>query len=99
MIFFVLEIYFTLGYITEIIACRSGDLQIENFMQPLARLLACAMWPPQAHEFDTPGVIDKALDLLLKNHKLNTENGIWHLTSLSGTDIAVSHVCTTYSPQ
>ena len=51
-----MEINLTLGYITEIVAQRSGDLQIENLMPPSARLLICAMWPPEAHEFDTPGV-------------------------------------------
>ena len=51
-----LEIDLTLGYITKIVAQRSGDLQIENLMRPSARLLICAMWPPQAHELDSPGV-------------------------------------------
>ena len=31
-------------------------LKIENFMRLLARSLTCAMWPPEAHEFDTPGL-------------------------------------------
>ena len=52
--FFFLEI----GYITVILAKRSGDLQIQNFMQPSARLLIYATWPPEAHEFNTPGVED-----------------------------------------
>ena len=55
---FCLEIDVTLGYITEIVAWRSGDLQIENFMRLSARLLICAMWPPEAHEFDTPDLHD-----------------------------------------
>ena len=50
------EIDLTSGYITEIVAQRSGDLQIENFMRPSARLLICATWLPEAHEFDTPDV-------------------------------------------
>ena len=54
MSFFFLEIDLTSGYNTEIFARRSGDIQIENFMQPSARLLICTMWPPEAHEFDTP---------------------------------------------
>ena len=57
MIFFFLEIHLTSGYITEIVTRRSGDLQIENFMRPSERLLICTMWPPEAHEFDTPGVV------------------------------------------
>ena len=48
-----MEIDLTSGYITEIVAQRSGDLQIQNFMRPSARLLIYAMWPPEAHEFDT----------------------------------------------
>ena len=54
MFFFFLEIDLTSGYITEIVARRSGDLQMENFMWPSAQLLICAMRPPEAHEFDTP---------------------------------------------
>ena len=46
----------TLSDITEIVVQRSGDLEFENFMQPLARLLMCGMWPPEAHEFNTPGL-------------------------------------------
>ena len=53
---FFLEIDLTLGYITETVAQRSGDLQIENLMRSSAQLLICAMWPPEAHEFDTLGV-------------------------------------------
>ena len=53
--FFFLEIDLTSGYITEIVAQRSGDLQIQNFMRSSARLIY-AMWPPEAHEFDTPGL-------------------------------------------
>ena len=53
---FFFEIDLTSGYITEIVAQRSGDLQIQNFMRPSARLLIYAMWPPEAHEFDTPDV-------------------------------------------
>ena len=41
---FCLEIDFTSGDITEIVVQRSSDLQFENFMWPLARLLMCAMW-------------------------------------------------------
>ena len=52
--YFLFEIDLTSGYIKEIVAQRSGDLQIENFMRPSARLLICAMWPPEAHEFGTP---------------------------------------------
>ena len=37
-------------------AQRSGDLQIQNFMRPSVQLLIYAMWPPEAHEFDTPGL-------------------------------------------
>ena len=48
------EIDLTSGYITEIVARRSGDLQAQNFMRPWARLLICAMWLPEAHKFDTP---------------------------------------------
>ena len=55
---FFLEIDLTSGYITEIVGRRSGDLQMENFMPPSARLLICAMWPPEAHEFDTPNLED-----------------------------------------
>ena len=54
MTFFFWEINLTSGYITEIVGQRSGDLQIQNFMRPSARLLIYAMWPPEAHEFDTP---------------------------------------------
>ena len=46
---FFLEIDLTSGYITEIVAQRSGDLQIQNFMRSSARLLIYAMWPPEAH--------------------------------------------------
>ena len=53
---FFFEIDFTSGYITKIVARRGGDLQIENFMRPSARLHICAMWPPEAHEFDTPAL-------------------------------------------
>ena len=53
MTFFYLEKDLTSGYITEIVAQRSDDLQIANFMWPSARLLICAMWPSEAHEFDT----------------------------------------------
>ena len=56
MTFFFSEIDLTSGYITEIAAQRSGDLQIQNFMWPSARLLMFAMWPPKAHKFDTPAV-------------------------------------------
>ena len=52
--FFYLEINLTSGYITEIVAQRSGDLQIQNFIRPPARLLIYAMWHPEAHKFDTP---------------------------------------------
>ena len=52
--YFLFEIDLTSGYIKEIVAQRSGDLQIENFMRPSARLLIYAMWPPEAHEFDIP---------------------------------------------
>ena len=58
---FFLEIDLTSGYITEIVTRRSGDLQIENFMRPSARLPICAMWPPEAHEFDTPA-LEEVLD-------------------------------------
>ena len=51
---FFLEIDFTSGSITEIVAQRIGDLQIQNFMRPSAWLLIYAMWLPEAHEFDTP---------------------------------------------
>ena len=40
---FFLEIDLTSGDIFEIVAHRSGDLQFENFMRPLAQLLVCAM--------------------------------------------------------
>ena len=53
---FFLEIDLTSGYITEIVAQRSGGLQIQNFMQPSARLLIYAMWPPEAYEFDNPAL-------------------------------------------
>ena len=56
MTFISLEIDLTLGYITEIVARRSDDLQVQNLMRPSARLLIYAMWPPEAHEFDTPDV-------------------------------------------
>ena len=55
---FFLEIDLTSSDITDIVAQRSGDLQIKNFMRASARLLLCAMWPPEAHEFDTPRVVD-----------------------------------------
>ena len=42
--------------ILNIVAQKSGDLQTQNFMRPSARLLIYAMWPPVAHEFDTPGL-------------------------------------------
>ena len=42
--------------ITEIVAQRSGDFQIQNFMRPSARLLIYAMWFPEAHEFDIPAI-------------------------------------------
>ena len=29
-------------------------------MRPLARLFIYAMWPPEAHKFDTSGVVDSA---------------------------------------
>ena len=51
---FFLEIGLTSGYITEIVAQRSGHLQIQNFMWPSEQLLIYAMWPPEAHKFDTP---------------------------------------------
>ena len=35
------------------VAHRSGELQIDNFMRPSARLLICATWPLEAHQFDT----------------------------------------------
>ena len=53
---FFLEIDLTSGYITEIVAQRSDDFQIQNFMRPSAQLLIYATWPPEAHEFDTPGL-------------------------------------------
>ena len=54
MIFF-LEIDLTSGNITEIVAL--GYIrEIESFMRLSARLLLCAMWPQEAHEFDTPGI-------------------------------------------
>ena len=53
-----MEIDLTSGYITEVVARRSGDLHIENFMRPSARLLICAMWPPEAHEFDISDLTD-----------------------------------------
>ena len=58
---FFFEIDLTSRYITEIVAQRSGDLHIKNFMQPSARLLICATCPPEAHEFDTPFVSDKKI--------------------------------------
>ena len=54
---FIFEIDLTSGYITEIVAQRSGDLQIQNFTWPSAQLLMYAKWPPDAHEFDTPAVM------------------------------------------
>ena len=54
--FFFLEIDLTSAYNTEIAAQRSGDLQIQHFMRPSARLLIYAMWPPETHEFDTPAI-------------------------------------------
>ena len=51
--FLFLEIDLTSGYIAEIVAQRSGDLHIQNFMRPLARLLIYSIWPPEAHKFDT----------------------------------------------
>ena len=62
--FFILEIDLTSGYITEIFAQRSGDIQIENFMRLLARLLICTMCSPEAHEFDTPGLPQHKLLIL-----------------------------------
>ena len=56
---FFFEINLSSGYITEIVAQRSGDFQIHNFMQPSARFLIYAMWPPEAHEFDTPALEHK----------------------------------------
>ena len=56
MTFLFLEIDLTSGYITEIVAQRSGDLQIQNFMRPSARLLIYAMWPPEAYQFDSPAL-------------------------------------------
>ena len=44
---FFLEMDLTSGYITEIVARRGGDIQIDN----------CTMWPPKVHEFDTPGLL------------------------------------------
>ena len=67
-----MKVDLTSGYITEIVAQRSGDLQIKNIMQPLAQLPICAMWPPEAHEFDTPDMEHRSRkflsnsDLLLK---------------------------------
>ena len=62
MITFFLEIDLTSGYITEIVAQRSGDNQIENFMRPSTRLVIYAMWPSEAHEFDTPDVKSQSLN-------------------------------------
>ena len=56
MMTFFMYIDLASGDITGIVAQRSGDLQFENFMWPLARLLICAMLSPEAHEFDTPGI-------------------------------------------
>ena len=53
------EIDLAAGYITETVARRSGDLQIENITRPSARLPTCSV-PPEAHEFDTPVVTDGA---------------------------------------
>ena len=64
MALFFLEIDLTSGYITEIVAQRSGDLQIQNLMRPSARLLIYAMWPPEAHEFDTPALRDNVAHML-----------------------------------
>ena len=62
MMTFFLEIDLTSGYITEIVAQKSGELQTQNFMRPSARLLIYAMWPPEVHEFDTPGLGYALLD-------------------------------------
>ena len=62
---FFLEIDLTSGSITEIVTQRSGDLQVENFMRPSARLLICAMLPPETHAFDTPDVKHLAGCILL----------------------------------
>ena len=61
LFFFFLEINLTSGYITEIFSRRSGDIQIENFMRPSARLLICTMSPPEAHEFDTPALHNREI--------------------------------------
>ena len=53
---FFLEIDLISSYITQIVAQRSGDLQIQTFMRPSVRLLICAMCPPEAHEFDNPDI-------------------------------------------
>ena len=42
---FFLEIDLAAGYITETVARRSGDLQIENIMQPSARWPTCNVAP------------------------------------------------------
>ena len=39
-----------------VVAQRDGDSRIQNHMQPSARLLTYANWPPEAHEFDTPAL-------------------------------------------
>ena len=50
---FLLEIDLAAGYITETVARRSGDLQIEKHSRHDCQH---AMWPSEAHEFDTPDV-------------------------------------------
>ena len=51
MTFFV-EIDLTMGCTAEIVARRSGVVQIENILRPSARLPTCNV-APEAPEFDT----------------------------------------------
>ena len=65
--FFLRLASFRAGYITEIVARRSVDLQIENFMQPSTQLLTYN-GPPEANEFDTP---DLEGTFLLENYVMS----------------------------
>ena len=52
-------INFTSGCITVIAARRSGDLQIENILCGPRHNSQHTMWPPEVHEFNTPGLDNK----------------------------------------
>ena len=62
-----LEIDVTSGYITEIFAQRSGDIQIENFMPPSARLLICTLWSPETNKFDTPSLVQARVPIVFES--------------------------------